>query len=60
MLRIKWTTIIIGKSALSPSAPAVTPLLPSGYSADDISGLVGITCAALPAGAKPKDWFVFQ
>ena len=52
-------TTIIGKSAQSPTSPAVTPLLhPLGISASSISGLVGITCTALPNGAKPKNWFV--
>ena len=56
---LQWKpTTIIGKSAQSPNAPAVAPLLPSGISAASISGLVGVTCTALPVGAQPNDWFV--
>ena len=36
----------------------MAPLLPSGISASSISGLVGLTCTALPVGAEPKDWLV--
>ena len=51
-------TTIIGKSAQSPNAPALAPLLPSGISGASISGLVGVTCTALSDGAQPNDWFV--
>ena len=34
------------------------PHLPSGYSAADISGLVGLTCINLLNDAGPDDWFV--
>ena len=36
----------------------MAPLLPSGIPASSISGLVGVTCSALPAGAQPNAWFV--
>ena len=36
----------------------MAPLLPSGISAARISGLVGVTCTALPAGAHPNEWSV--
>ena len=36
----------------------MAPLLPSGISAASISGLVGVTCTALPVGAHPNAWFV--
>ena len=56
---LQWKrTPIIGKSADEPNAPAVAPLLPSGIPASSISGLVGVTCSALPAGAQPNAWFV--
>ena len=51
-------TTIIGKSADEPNAPAVAPHLPSGIPASSISGLVGLTCSALPAGAQPNAWSV--
>ena len=56
---MKTDYTIIGQSAQSPTSPAVTPLLhPYGISASSISGLVGITCQALPDDAKLQDWFV--
>ena len=56
---LRWKRTIIGKSGQSPTSPAVPPLLhPLGISPSSISGLVGITCTALPANAKRADWFV--